>query len=255
MTSRLAPTLTVVALPHTHHAPVGQRAREVVPERDVLHRPRDERSLRRDEHLIAPYAELSELVTAPTREAAVLSDGAGVRVAGRQPLRPESLDPSAVLAELVPMFGRALGPRIAVSVNVAPGTPNVYADPTQLRTALLNLAANARDAMDGTGRLVITVGPDREGNVAFSVTDEGSGMSEDVAARAFEPFFTTKPACQGSGLGLSQAYGFVAQSRGTIELESTPGFGTTVRFVLPSASGDGRPRLDAEGSAHAALVA
>ncbi|WP_158639256.1 PAS domain-containing sensor histidine kinase [Elioraea rosea] len=175
--------------------------------------------------------------------------------AGRQPLRPESLDPSAVLAELVPMFGRALGPRIAVAVNVALGTPSVYADPTQLRTALLNLAANARDAMDGTGRLVITVGPDSEGNVAFAVTDEGSGMSEDVAARAFEPFFTTKPAGQGSGLGLSQAYGFVAQSRGTIGIESTPGFGTTVRFVLPSAPGDGRPRRDVEEAAHAALVA
>jgi signal transduction histidine kinase len=155
--------------------------------------------------------------------------------AGRQRLRPTALDAVSLLAGLQPMLARALGPRIAIDCAVVPGTPAVYADPTQLRTALLNLASNARDAMDGAGRLTITVTQDQPGRVAFAVKDEGVGMTADVVARAFEPFFTTKPPGHGIGLGLSQAYGFVAQSRGEIAIESTPGRGTTVRFVLPAA--------------------
>jgi signal transduction histidine kinase len=172
--------------------------------------------------------------------------------AGRQRLRPAAIDPARLLGELAPMLGRAVGPGVSLSVSVAPGTPLVYADPTQLRTALLNLASNARDAMEGQGRLTITVAPEtteaaiggrigaamgesREGGgVVFSVRDEGCGMTAETAARAFEPFFTTKPTGQASGLGLSQAYGFVAQSRGEIAIETAPGIGTTVRFVLPA---------------------
>jgi signal transduction histidine kinase len=187
--------------------------------------------------------------------------------AGRQRLRPAAVDPARLLGELAPMLGRALGPGVSLSVAVAPGTPMVYADPTQLRTALLNLATNARDAMEGQGRVTITVAPEHlcdageenggenggengSGNggangvagcpgagrcgVAFSVRDEGCGMTPETAARAFEPFFTTKPTGQASGLGLSQAYGFVAQSRGEIAIETAPGGGTTVRFVLPA---------------------
>lgn len=154
--------------------------------------------------------------------------------AGRQRLRPASLDPARLLGDLAPMLARALGQGISLSVSVAPGTSPVYADPTQLRTALLNLAGNARDAMAGQGRVSISVAPEPDGRVAFSVTDEGCGMTPEVAARAFEPFFTTKPAGQASGLGLSQAYGFVAQSRGEISIRSTPGVRTEVRFVLPA---------------------
>lgn len=154
--------------------------------------------------------------------------------AGRQRLRPAAIDPARLLGELTPMLARAVGQGVSLSVAVAPGTPRVYADPTQLRTALLNLAGNARDAMDGQGRLTITVGPEADGGVAFSVRDEGTGMTPEVAARAFEPFFTTKPPGQASGLGLSQAYGFVAQSRGRIAIETAPGRGTVVRFVLPA---------------------
>jgi K+-sensing histidine kinase KdpD len=87
-------------------------------------------------------------------------------------------------------------------------------------------------------------GPNR---VSFAMTDEGCGMTPDVAARAFEPFFTTKPAGQGSGLGLSQAYGFVAQSNGEIGIETAPGRGTTVRFLLPADRGNGA--ADAAGHA------
>ncbi|WP_291298750.1 ATP-binding protein [Elioraea sp.] len=161
--------------------------------------------------------------------------------AGRQRLQPASVDPAELLAGLQPMLARVLGPRIAIDCTVAPGTPPVHADPTQLRTALLNLASNAREAMDGAGRLAITVSQEQPGRVAFAVQDEGVGMTPEVAARAFEPFFTTKPAGQGTGLGLSQAYGFVAQSRGEIAIESAPGRGTTVRFVLPAAIGAGSP--------------
>jgi signal transduction histidine kinase len=159
--------------------------------------------------------------------------------AGRQRLRPAALDPAGLLAGLHPMLARVLGPSTAIDCTVAPGTPPVHADPTQLRTALLNLAGNARDAMGGTGTLTITASEDQPGRVAFAVKDHGTGMTPDVAARAFEPFFTTKPAGygtgHGTGLGLSQVYGFVAQSRGEIAIESTPGSGTTVRFVLPAA--------------------
>jgi signal transduction histidine kinase len=158
--------------------------------------------------------------------------------AGRQRLRPAALDPEGLMEGLAPVLARAVGPAVSVACSVAAGTPCVYADPTQLRTALLNLAVNARDAMDGVGRLVIAVRPDGPGRVAFTVSDEGCGMTPEVAARAFEPFFTTKPAGHGSGLGLSQAYGFVAQSRGEIVIESAPGRGTLVRFVLPAAAPD-----------------
>jgi len=155
--------------------------------------------------------------------------------AGRQRLRPAAIDPAQLIGELAPMLGRVLGDGVSLSVAVAPGTPMVHADPTQLRTALLNLAGNARDAMEGHGRLSITASPEGRHGVAFAVRDEGSGMTPEVAARAFEPFFTTKPTGQASGLGLSQAYGFVAQSRGEITIETAPGRGTTVRFVLPVA--------------------
>ncbi len=174
--------------------------------------------------------------------------------AGRQRLRPASLDPARLLGDLTPMLARVLGPRVSLSVSVAPDTPAVYADPTQLRTALLNLAGNARDAMEGQGRLTIAVAPKGEGQVAFSVTDEGCGMTPEVAARAFEPFFTTKPAGQASGLGLSQAYGFVAQSRGEIAIDTAPGIGTTVRFVLP-AGGRESPCAPARRIEHRALEA
>ena len=154
--------------------------------------------------------------------------------AGRQRLQPAPLDPSALLCDLGPTLARLVGPRIALAATVAPSTPPVFADPTQLRTALLNVAANARDAMDGQGRLAIAVAPDGPGRVAFTVTDTGCGMTPEVAARAFEPFFTTKPTGSASGLGLSQAYGFAAQSRGEIAIDSAPGRGTTIRLVLPA---------------------
>ena len=100
-------------------------------------------------------------------------------------------------------------------------------DPTHLETALLNLAVNARDAMDNAGVLLISAaqagGPDAF--AAIRVSDTGSGISAEIASRIFEPFYTTKDVGRGSGLGLSQVYGFVAQSGGRVDVSSTPGEG------------------------------
>jgi PAS domain S-box-containing protein len=155
--------------------------------------------------------------------------------ARRQPLRPEAVDVAGLFDELRPMLARTLGRGVTTSVEAAPGTAPVMADAAQLRSALLNLAINARDAMPGGGTIRITAAPGEGGTVAFAVADQGSGMAKEVAARAFEPFFTTKPAGKGTGLGLSQVYGFVTQSQGTIAIDSAPGEGTVVRFALPVA--------------------
>jgi CheY-like chemotaxis protein len=120
-------------------------------------------------------------------------------------------------------------------------------DPIQFEAAILNLAVNARDAMSGAGRVIIEAANapiDAEPHIAATelaagayvrvrVTDSGSGMDPEIATRAFEPFFTTKDVGKGSGLGLSQVYGFVKQSGGHVVIESAPGAGTTVSLYLP----------------------
>jgi len=107
------------------------------------------------------------------------------------------------------------------------------ADPGQLESALLNIAINARDAMPEGGQLSFTARGGVDGSVALAVGDTGSGMSDEVLERAFEPFFTTKAKGRGTGLGLSTVYGFVKQSKGTVELDSAPGRGTVVTLQLP----------------------
>jgi PAS domain S-box-containing protein len=183
----------------------------------------------------------------------------------RQPLAPTALDPAAMLNSLADMLRRTLGEHIRVQVFAPAGLPHCLADPVQLEAALLNIAINARDAIadhavpagllvlrcgagwlpkEQTGPASASVGPQpgRPG-VWFSVQDNGCGMSADVRERAFEPFFTTKEAGRGTGLGLSTVYGFVTQSHGHIQLDSTPGVGTTLTLTLPAqtapaASGD-----------------
>ncbi len=157
--------------------------------------------------------------------------------ARRQPLKPAAVEVGPMFAGLSPMLARTLGRNVTPVLMAEPGTPPVLADAAQLRSALLNLAINARDAMPEGGTLTITAAPAAEpGFVAFAVADEGTGMPAEVAARAFEPFFTTKPAGKGTGLGLSQVYGFVTQSQGTIAIDSAAGRGTVVRFTLPAAA-------------------
>jgi signal transduction histidine kinase/ActR/RegA family two-component response regulator len=161
-----------------------------------------------------------------------------------EPLLPEGLEPAALIANMSVLLDRALGERIRVRLHSEARGWDVWCDPNQLENALLNLAVNARDAMDGEGDLTIEtanvvlgeqeIGEARAGDyVRISVTDTGVGMSPEIRERALEPFFTTKPVGKGTGLGLSQIFGFVRQSEGEIDIRSAPGEGTTVSLYLP----------------------
>jgi PAS domain S-box-containing protein len=167
--------------------------------------------------------------------------------ARRQALNPRPVDPDALVRGMAELIRRTVGPGVALVLRLGDGKWLALCDANQLESALLNLAINARDAMPDGGTLTIAtadrqlsavdlVAEDgaRPGDyVELSVGDTGAGMTADVMARAFEPFFTTKPIGQGSGLGLSQIYGFARQSGGFVRLESAPGRGTTLRLYLP----------------------
>ncbi|MET0808252.1 MAG: ATP-binding protein [Pseudoxanthomonas sp.] len=152
-------------------------------------------------------------------------------------LRPETVDLSQHLHDMKELLGRSLSGNMQVKVCMAPDLWPVQVDPGELELVLLNLAVNARDAMDGGG--VITVRGENVANrhgkdfVSLAVSDTGSGMSEEVKEHVFEPFFTTKDVGKGSGLGLAQVYGFAQQSGGTVELDSELGRGTTITLLLP----------------------
>jgi signal transduction histidine kinase len=161
-----------------------------------------------------------------------------------EPLLPERVDSKELIGGMSELLDRTLGERITVQVKLAPDTWPIYVDPHQLENAIVNLAVNARDAMEGEGRMRITsenvrlaaneVGDVQAGEyVKISVTDTGCGMAPDVLERAFEPFVTTKPVGKGTGLGLSQIFGFAHQSEGEVGIESTVGKGTSVSIYLP----------------------
>ena len=164
--------------------------------------------------------------------------------ARRQVLEPRVVPLSELVHDVASLLRQTLGERVRLVLRVAPGTWPVFVDTVQLEASLINLAANARDAMPRGGTFSIHTGnfhldSGTEGDlphgdyVLIEVTDTGTGMTEDVRQRAFEPFFTTKPVGQGSGLGLSMVFGFISQSKGTIAIESAPGRGTTFRLLLP----------------------
>ena len=161
-----------------------------------------------------------------------------------EPLLPERVDSSELVAGMSDLLDRTLGERIQVEVALAHDAWPTYVDPHQLENAIVNLAVNARDAMDGTGIMRVStanvtlkaneVGDVRPGEyVRISVTDTGCGMTPEVRERAFEPFFTTKPVGKGTGLGLSQIFGFAHQSGGEVGIQSEVGRGTTVSIYLP----------------------
>jgi CheY-like chemotaxis protein len=140
------------------------------------------------------------------------------------------------------MVARTIGSQIEILLDPAPQLWPVEVDATQLETALLNGAINARDAMPAGGRLTIGACnvPGRGGvadMVCVSLADTGEGISDEALQRVFDPFFTTKPIGQGTGLGLSQIHGFAAQSGGRAEIESRVGEGTILRLFLPRAAG------------------
>jgi PAS domain S-box-containing protein len=181
----------------------------------------------------------------------------------RQPLAPRVLDVSTHIRALSKLIDRTIGERIAVELDVPDGLWRVAVDGAQLDSALVNLANNARDAMPNGGGLRISArnvaGADGD-RVMIEVTDDGIGMDGPTRGRAFEPFFSTKPASHGTGLGLSMVHGFVHQSGGTIEIESSPGRGTTVRLFLPrvqtaeDAAGQGAATSRLNGGSERILV-
>jgi len=178
----------------------------------------------------------------------------GSRLAGqllafarRQPLHPSVVDVAQLIERSDSLLQRAAGDDIQLVRNSPPALWPTLVDPNQLEHVLLNLVINARDAMDGSGRIALelaneTIAPGdarlegdmRAGDyVVITIADSGQGMPPEVMEHAFEPFFTTKPEGKGTGLGLSMAHGFVRQSGGQIRLASTLGVGTTVTIYLP----------------------
>lgn len=166
-----------------------------------------------------------------------------------EPLLPESISPSELIEGMLDLLDRAIGERIQVVTRFAEEPWTVFADPTRLENAILNLAVNARDAMPDGGRLTIAVdnihAADHEIDdlpagdyVRIEVTDTGTGISPEHLERVFEPFFTTKPVGKGTGLGLSQMFGFARQSGGHAAVQSELGQGTSVTLFLPRDASD-----------------
>jgi len=166
----------------------------------------------------------------------------------QHPLTVKAVNVNLLVQEMSELIRRTIGETITVQTRLADDLWLTAIDPNQLESALLNLAVNARDAMNGGGRLTIEtsnvqVDVSRANHhmselsageyVLLTVTDTGSGMSDDVRSRAFEPFFTTKPTGAGSGLGLSMVYGFIKQSGGHIRINSQIGAGTSIWLYLP----------------------
>ena len=169
----------------------------------------------------------------------------------RQALEPKVVNVTRFVRDMDDMMRRAIGEGIEIETVVGAGLWNTFIDPGQIENAILNLAINARDAMDGHGRLTIELGnayldadyvrgtedvaPGQY--VMIAVTDTGAGMPPEIVDKVFEPFFSTKGEGKGSGLGLSMVYGFVKQSGGHVRIYSEVGEGTTIRLYLPRAIG------------------
>jgi len=169
-----------------------------------------------------------------------------------QATAPKIIDLRTVVEGIRPMLARLIGEDVELRTTLPEHRCATEVDQGQIEQVLLNLAANARDAMPDGGVLTIQVTREAPGqsaggarpdtapgrHVALSISDSGHGMTEDVRTRVFEPFFTTKPAGSGTGLGLALVYSAVQQNRGSIEVDSTPGRGTTFRISLPEIEGD-----------------
>lgn len=167
--------------------------------------------------------------------------------ARRSPLQPQPIDANQLVANMSELLRRTLGEGIVIETVLAGGLWRSHADPGQLENAILNLCVNARDAMDGNGRLTIeTLNAHLDDSYAAAhagvaagqystlvITDNGPGMPREVIERAFEPFFTTKSVGKGTGLGLAQVYGFVRQSGGHVKIYSEEGQGTAIKIYLP----------------------
>jgi PAS domain S-box-containing protein len=187
-----------------------------------------------------------ELATRGAQRAAVLTSQL-LSFARRQPLNPKPTDANQLVSRMSDLFRRTIGENIEIETVRGAGLWRADVDPNQLESALLNLAVNARDAMPGGGKLTIEtanahvdehyaaryadISPGQY--IVICVSDTGTGMTSEVLARAIDPFFTTKAIGEGTGLGLSQVFGFVKQSGGYLKLYSEVGQGTTVKLYFP----------------------
>jgi PAS domain S-box-containing protein len=162
-----------------------------------------------------------------------------------QLLAPERVDVEDLLARSMELYRRAAGSELALEVDISGNLPAVELDKAQFEAAILNLITNSRDSMQRGGRITLRtrLGDDRDpadpgatarGYVCITVSDDGHGIPLEIQERVFEPFFTTKEIGRGSGLGLSQVFGFAAQSGGFAKLESSPGNGTNVSICIPA---------------------
>jgi signal transduction histidine kinase/ActR/RegA family two-component response regulator len=170
----------------------------------------------------------------------------------QQPLSPTRVDANMLIADMSTLIERTIGKLVEVRTEFAENLWPTLVDSAQLENAVLNLAINARDAMEDGNTLTITTGNaiheiDDGGTlsapgefVVIAVSDTGSGMAPDVQAKALDPFFTTKEVGKGTGLGLSQVFGFARQSGGDLTIESTEGEGTTIKIYLPRFQGEKR---------------
>ncbi|MFC0239977.1 response regulator [Rhodopseudomonas telluris] len=198
------------------------------------------------------------MLDASTRAAAITSRL--LAFSRRSDLSADQVDVYAMLESLEQMLSHTLGDGIAIELLIEPGLPALKADKSQLETVLINIAVNARDAMNDTGTLYISVCSERieqdheHGQITLlapgpylriTISDTGAGMTPEVLARACEPFFSTKEIGQGTGLGLAMAKGFAEQSGGALDIETELGRGTSVKLWFPAAEADtGRPVQD-----------
>ena len=176
----------------------------------------------------------------------------------RQLLQPRAVDCHELLESMHKLLRRTLRENIEIEIAPNPDPILAFADRAQLESSVLNLALNAQDAMPDGGHLTLSIGvaslddhyqslhPEIEAGeyAMIAVTDDGVGMTAEVAARAFEPFYTTKEVGKGSGLGLSMVYGFAKQSNGHVSIYSEAGLGTTVRIYLPNVAAGGQKTSD-----------
>lgn len=183
----------------------------------------------------------------------------------RQPLQPRNTDVNALIVDAARLLRPTLGEHIEIESMLAHDSAPALIDPSQLSTAILNLALNARDAMPDGGKLtletknvVLDENYARQNSevkpgsyVMIAVSDTGTGIPANLLEKVFEPFFTTKEAGKGSGLGLSMVYGFARQSNGHIKIYSEEGHGTTVKLYLPQASGSGAEEHAGETTSYA----
>jgi PAS domain S-box-containing protein len=183
--------------------------------------------------------------------------------ARKQPLQPQEIDINALVVESTNLLRPTLGEQVLIESRVEEGAWWALVDRSQLVTAILNLAINARDAMPGGGKLAIETGnvvldeASAGGNadlrpgpyVMIAVSDTGTGIPAALRDKVFEPFFTTKDVGKGTGLGLSMVYGFIKQSGGHIKIDSEEGHGTTIRLYLPRAAGKAAPIVEAAAPA------